>query len=374
MLIAYVLIFLFVMLLSFFVCQIMKRYAADYFGLVDSPSERKIHERPIPSAGGIGIFVGVVGFFAICQLIIFVLLQFPTLVPESISIRLDGLMQRSFQLWTLLGLSTIMMLLGAFDDRFNLHWLIRILVQTTVAIVAVWQGWRLTIFIDFPILTSILSVIWIVGLTNSFNMLDNMNGLSGGIAVICGSFLATVMFISPNPESLEPQFFVAGFLIVLIASIIGFLLHNNPFYASLFMGNSGSYFIGFLMSILTLIATFTSDDQLPQTIFVPIIILAVPLYDMISVITIRIKNGKSPFEGDKNHFSHRLVKLGMSRTQSVLTIYLATIICCIGAILLYQVNFYGAILIVLQTIMTLSIIAILELTAKYKDNQNKNDT
>jgi UDP-GlcNAc:undecaprenyl-phosphate GlcNAc-1-phosphate transferase len=362
---AYVLIFLFVGFISFFVNVQMKRRAG-LFGLVDLPNDRKIHNEPMPSCGGIGIFVGVVSFFALCQLILFVSPFFQTLLPESISIRLDGFWQRSLQLWILLGLGSVVMFLGVLDDRYNLHWGIRISVQTLAAIVAVWQGWRLTVFIDLPLLTGVLSVIWIVGLTNSFNMLDNMNGLSGGVALICGVFLALVMLISPNPESLEPQFFVAGFLVVLISSVSGFLLHNNPFYANLFMGNGGSYFIGFLMAVATLMATFTSD-QLPQTIFVPIIILAIPLYDMISVVIIRIKNGKSPFKGDTNHFSHRLVELGLSRTQSVLTIYLATIICCIGAVLLYKVDFVGAILILAQTIMILLLIAILEIASKYKE-------
>ncbi|MDR2344634.1 MAG: undecaprenyl/decaprenyl-phosphate alpha-N-acetylglucosaminyl 1-phosphate transferase [Planctomycetaceae bacterium] len=370
MVLAYVLIFLFVMFTSYFVCCGIKRNAV-FLGLIDSPGERKIHEQPIETGGGIGIFAAVIVFFAICQLLL-ILLEIPqlkTMIPESISIRIDGLMMRSLQLWTLLGLGTILMLLGVIDDRLNLNWMIRISVQTLVAIAAVQQGWRLTIFIDLPVLTCFLSVIWIVGLTNSFNMLDNMNGLSGGVAAICGIFLAYVMFISPNPESLEPQFFVAGFLIVLVAAIVGFLMHNNPFHARLFMGNGGSYFIGFLMAVSTLIATFANDK--PQTIFVPLIILAVPLYDMISVIVIRIKNAKSPFKGDKNHFSHRLVDLGLSRTQAVLTIYLTTVICCIGAVLLYQVSFYGAILIFIQIIMTLSLIAILEMAVKYNDQNKK---
>ncbi|MDR2642104.1 MAG: undecaprenyl/decaprenyl-phosphate alpha-N-acetylglucosaminyl 1-phosphate transferase [Planctomycetaceae bacterium] len=370
MFLAYIVIFLFVMFVSFTVCYQMKRYAGK-FGLMDFPGDRKIHNQPVPTCGGLGIFAGVILFFAICQLILFAPTQLQTILPQSISIRLDGLMQRSLQLWILLGFGTIVFLLGVLDDKFNLHWVIRISVQTLAAILAVWQGWRLTIFIDLPILTGILSVIWIVGLTNSFNMLDNMNGLSGGVAAICGIFLAIVMILSPNPSSLEPQFFVAGFLIVLVASIVGFLLHNNPFYANLFMGNSGSYFIGFLMAVSTLIATFSSNSQLPQTIFVPIIILAIPLYDMISVIIIRIKNCKSPFEGDKNHFSHRLVELGLNRTQSVLTIYLATIICCIGAVLLYQVSFSGAILILAQIIMMLLLVAILEVAAKYNEENRK---
>ncbi|MDR2172035.1 MAG: undecaprenyl/decaprenyl-phosphate alpha-N-acetylglucosaminyl 1-phosphate transferase [Planctomycetaceae bacterium] len=372
MILSYILVFLFVLFVSFFCCCLIRRYAG-YFGLVDIPGGRKIHECPVSTGGGLGVFFGIFIFFAICQLFLFLTsaMQLQAYIPDFVSIRVDGLMRRSLQLWVLLGLSFVLLFVGLLDDRFNLHWSIRIFVQIVVAVIAVYQGWRLTVFIDVPLLTFVLSVLWIVGLTNSFNMLDNMNGLSGGVAMICGIFLAIVMFISPNPESLEPQFFVAGFLLVIVASLVGFLFHNNPFYAGLFMGNGGSYFIGFLLAVLTLIATFTSGDGLPQTVFVPLIILAVPLYDMISVIIIRIKNGKSPFEGDKNHFSHRLVAIGLTRTQAVLTIYLATVICCIGAILLYQVTFYGAILIFAQIIMLLLLIAILEIAANYNEQKKQ---
>ncbi|MDR1478097.1 MAG: undecaprenyl/decaprenyl-phosphate alpha-N-acetylglucosaminyl 1-phosphate transferase [Planctomycetaceae bacterium] len=368
----YVLIFLFVMLFSFFCCGVVKRRAA-VFGLLDVPGERKIHDEPIPTSGGLGIFAGVIAFFAICQLLTLAAMYLPafqSVLPEVIANRTDGLAQRAAQLWILLGLGALVLVIGVLDDKYNLHWVIRIAAQTLAAIVAVSQGWRLTIFIDIPLLTAVLSVIWIVGLTNSFNMLDNMNGLSGGVAFICGSFLAAVMFISPNPQSLEPQFFIGGFLVVLVAAVAGFLWHNNPFRATLFLGNGGSYFIGFMLAALTMIATFTSSsNQSPQTIFVPLIILAIPLYDTISVVIIRIKNKKSPFVGDKNHFSHRLVELGLSRTQSVLTIYLATVVSCIGAVLLYQVNLTGAILIFAQTVLVVLLIAILEIASKYKESK-----
>jgi UDP-GlcNAc:undecaprenyl-phosphate GlcNAc-1-phosphate transferase len=362
MLVVYVFVLLFVVFVSYFVCCLVRRNSAR-FGLVDLPGERKIHAESVPTGGGIGIFAGVVVFFALCQLIVFVHAQTNVLngiIPEMILVRFDGVMQRCVQLWFLLGLGAVMMVLGVLDDRFNLHWLLRLFVQTAVASAAVYNGVRLTVFIDVPVLTAVLSVIWIVGLTNSFNMLDNMNGLSGGVAAICGLFLALIMFISPNYETLEPQYFIAGFLVVIVSSLIGFLLHNNPFYAKLFMGNGGSYFIGFLLSVVTLLATFSSNYTMPQTVFVPLLILAVPLYDMISVITIRIKNGKSPFEGDKNHFSHRLVELGFSQTQAVLIIYLLTTICCVGAVLLYQIEFHGAVLIFLQILMILLLVAILE--------------
>ncbi len=360
------LVFILAFLLAFSIsavsCGFVRRFAPK-LGLIDKPGDRKIHTTPIPVGGGLGIGASVLLTFAACSL-------FPrieelrTFVPDSAGIHLNGILYRSAKLWMLLGLGSILLLLGTLDDRYNLNWKLRIGIQTLVATIAVWNGWRLTAFLDAPVLTGILSVIWIVGLINSFNMLDNMNGLSAGVAAICAAFLAAVMFITPNPLSQQPQYFIAGFLIVLVGAIAGFLLHNNPFRAAIFMGDGGAYFIGFLLAAATLSATFTGYDSKLQTIYVPLLILAVPLYDMTTVILIRLRNGKSPFVGDRNHFSHRLVDLGLSKTQAVLTVYLTTTLCCLGAILLYRVDFFGATLISVQTLLVLLVIGILEYAAR----------
>ncbi|MDR0336219.1 MAG: undecaprenyl/decaprenyl-phosphate alpha-N-acetylglucosaminyl 1-phosphate transferase [Planctomycetaceae bacterium] len=361
-------------LFSVFLCRQI-RYFAPYWGLVDHPGERKIHTKPIPTGGGLGIGLSVLLTFALCQLCLILIMHtemlqslfpalfptvFQTVFPEVVLVHLNGVVYRSRPLWILLGLGGVLLLLGTIDDRYNLSWIFRFGVQIVVAIIVVSCGWRLTVFINAPILTNVLSVIWIVGLVNSFNMLDNMNGLSAGIATICSVFLAVVMFITPNPLSLQPQFFVAGFLFVLVGALAGFLMYNNPFHASLFMGNGGAYFIGFLLATSTLTATFSGYDGMAHTVYVPLLILAVPVYDMTTVILIRIRNKKSPFVGDKNHFSHRLVDLGFSKTQAVLTVYLTTTICCLGSLLLYQVNFLGASLIFLQTLLLLFLIGIIE--------------
>lgn len=354
-------------LLSFAGCFLVRRNAGR-LGLVDHPGERKIHAAPIPTGGGLGIGLGVIGFFALCQAGLFLALNVEAigaLLPESVSVHLPGAWHRSVSLWTLLGLGGVLLVLGVLDDRYNLNWKLRLGIQTLVAVAAVAGGWRLTAFLEWPLLTDLLSVLWIVGLINSFNMLDNMNGLSAGTATICASFLAAVMFLTPNPASQEPQFFVAGFLIVLVGAIAGFLVFNNPFRALMFMGDGGAYFIGFLLATLTLTATFSGYERNNwQTLYVPLLILAVPLYDTTTVVLIRLRQGKSPFEGDKNHFSHRLVDVGLTTTQAVLTIYLATAICCLGALLLYQVDFLGASVIFLQTLLVLLLVGILERAAR----------
>ncbi len=383
MLFAFVLAFVAAFMVSANTCGLVRRFAPQ-LGLLDKPGERKIHTTPIPVGGGLGIGLGVLMTFAAGSLLLLLLpgeslrAILPNLASDFLAMHRDGLVHRSAQLWTLLGLATILLALGTLDDRYNLSWKPRLGIQTLVAMAAVGQGWRLTAFMDAPLLTDALSVIWIVGLVNSFNMLDNMNGLSAGVAAICAAFLAAVMFITPNPLSQQPQFFVAGFLIVLVGAIAGFLLYNNPFRASMFMGDGGAYFIGFLLAVTTLSATFagyssagygSEHKSTPQTLYVPLLILAVPLYDTMTVVLIRLKNGKSPFVGDKNHFSHRLVDLGLSKTLAVLTVYLTTAICCIGAVLLYRVDFFGATLIFFQTLLVLLLVGLMEYAARKKEQR-----
>jgi UDP-GlcNAc:undecaprenyl-phosphate/decaprenyl-phosphate GlcNAc-1-phosphate transferase len=240
-------------------------------------------------------------------------------------------------------------------------------VQFAVAALVVWRGWRLTMFVDIPWLTQIASVLWIVALVNSFNMLDNMDGLSGGVAAIAAATLAAVLLTMPDPQTSAPQLFVAGFLLVLVGALLGFLAHNRP-PAKLFMGDAGSYFIGFCVAVATIMATFTGGDLPRHSILVPLCVMAVPFYDMLTVILIRLRQGRSPFEADKNHFSHRLVDLGMTKVQAVLTIYLMTATCGLGALLLHQVDATGAVIVALLVACVLMLVGILETTVRGGQN------
>jgi UDP-GlcNAc:undecaprenyl-phosphate GlcNAc-1-phosphate transferase len=177
--------------------------------------------------------------------------------------------------------------------------------------------------------------------------------------------LGIVMLLTPEPASHLPQLFVAGFLFLLVGALVGFLFHNRP-PARLFMGDAGSYFVGFCLAVMTILATFSGDSLPRHAILAPLCVLAVPLYDTLSVVCIRLRAGRSPFEGDTNHFSHRLVALGLTKTQAVLTIYLTTAACGLGALLLHQVNEGGAVIVVLLIACLLAVIAILEMTARRK--------
>ncbi len=197
-------------------------------------------------------------------------------------------------------------------------------------------------------------------------MLDNMDGLSGGVAAIIAASMSVVMLTTPDPGTTQPQVFVAILLLITFGSISGFLVHNRP-PAKIFMGDAGSYLVGFLIAVSMLMATYAGNETKPHAVLAPLCAMAVPLYDMVTVLWIRIREGRSLFVGDRSHFSHRLVELGLSRTQAVLTIYLVTITCGLAAILLTHVSILQAIMVLGIVACMLLLIVILESTGWRKD-------
>ena len=349
------------------VCWVRRKALA--WKLVDQPSSRKVHQVPTPLGGGLGIWSGLVLPFLVGYLLLWLVdLEGggPSWIPAFVKPHLVGLQSQLTGLVLLLAGASSLMLVGLIDDFRGLHWRLRLGLQFSItAICLIWQGWQLTIFIDLPILTVGLSVIWVVALINSFNMLDNMDGASAGVAAIAAAILAVFLLMPGEGES-ESQLFVAGFLLVLVGALLGFLLHNRP-PAKIFMGDAGSYFVGFCIGVATLLATYVSDQSAgTHALLAPLCVMAVPFYDMVTVIWIRCREGRSPFQADRSHFSHRLVELGFTKGQAVLTIYLMTATCGLGALLLRHVDWAGAIIIVLMIVCVLALIAILETTARRK--------
>lgn len=359
---------------SYVVAALVRRYAAR-LGLVDQPGERKLHDAPIPLGGGLAIWLGVVLPLAAGQAVLAWWMMrhdgfadtggLFTSLTAFVEPHLGGLLEQSGRLWMLLGGATLLMILGLVDDIRGLNWKLRIAVQFAVAVATVAAGWRMTLFVDLPLLTAAVSVVWIVGLINTFNMLDNMDGLSAGVAAIAATILAVVIFLSPESIRSGPQLFVGGLLLVLVGSLLGFLVHNRP-PARLFMGDAGSYFVGYLTATMTISATFAGEGLPRHAVLAPLCVLAIPLYDTISVIAIRLRQGRSPFEGDRSHVSHRLVDLGLSKPQAVLVIYGATLLCGLGALLLHRVELLGAIVILLLVGACLIAIALVEIAAVRK--------
>lgn len=290
-------------------------------------------------------------------------------LPQQVLPYLEGIWSQAGQLWGLLAGGTVLVILGVMDDRRGVNEWIRLGVEFAVAAFVVYGlGFGLTAYIGIDWLTNILSMIWIVGVINSFNMLDNMDGLSGGVAAIIAAAMAAVMLTTPDPGTARPQLFVAALLLVVCGSLLGFLWHNRP-PAKIFMGDGGSYLVGFLVAVAMLMATYAGNTDRPHAVLAPLCVMAVPLYDMGTVLWIRIREGRSPFIGDRSHFSHRLVDLGLSRSQAVLTIYLVTGTCGLAAVLLTHVSIPQAAMVLGIVVCMLLLVIILESTGWQKDDE-----
>ena len=284
---------------------------------------------------------------------------------------LDGVWLRAGQLWSLLAAATVLFGLGVCDDRGGVRVGIRLAVEFAVAAFVVYfMGFGLTAFIGAEWLTNLMSIVWIVAVINSFNMLDNMDGLSGGVAAIIAASMAIVMLTTPDPGTARPQLFVAVLLMIVCGSLLGFLWHNRP-PAKIFMGDGGSYLVGFLVAVAMLMATFAGGggETRPHAILAPLCAMAVPMYDMATVLWIRIREGRSPFVGDHSHFSHRLVGLGLSRPRAVMTIYLVTGTCGLAAVLLTHVSVLQAAAVLGIVGCMLMLVVILESTGWRKKDE-----
>ncbi len=288
-------------------------------------------------------------------------------MPGNLAIYTDGLRARGGELLGIMGLATCIMVMGVMDDRFTLEWKPRLLVQIALATVFV-VGWgRVTLFPPFTnrYFTGFVTVLWIVGLTNSFNMLDNMDGLSASVGLIAAALFAAA-------QVAVGSLFVPAVLLILVGALAGFLVHNhNP--ARLFMGDAGSNFLGFMLGTLTVAGTFTrpyDEGYSPFAVLSPLLVMAVPLYDTTSVILIRLREGRSPFRADRRHFSHRLVDRGLTPKRAVWTIDLVTLASGLGALLLHRLGAFGAGVVVAQTACLLGIVAVLEASTKRPERRD----
>ncbi|RLS40664.1 MAG: undecaprenyl/decaprenyl-phosphate alpha-N-acetylglucosaminyl 1-phosphate transferase [Planctomycetota bacterium] len=343
---------------AIFACAVtpLIRKWAPALGLIDLPGHRKVHVLPTPRGGGIAIFVGI--FIPILALSIFGLLGEHTRFQglQDIAAELGNDSRRLIQMSSIAIGAIVLFLTGLADDRWNLSWKFRLVLQLSVAVGVVMAGVRATVFVDQPWFGFAATVLWILVLTNAMNFLDNMDALSAGIGLIASLIFAGIMVVMVR----TPTMSVALPLVLLSGALMGFLFWNRP-PASIFMGDCGSNLIGFLLATLTVTGTFYESTGSRHVMLAPLCVMAVPLYDFCTVILIRLSQRRSPFHGDKSHFSHRLVELGMRPAHAVLTIHLTTAMTGLGGLLLYKVpDWAGATLVVALIFCVLAIIAILE--------------
>lgn len=265
-------------------------------GLVDLPGERKIHHRPISRLGGIAIWLSTM-----FTLFLLIILSGAYPYKELLSgIVLGG---------------TLMFLLGTIDDIYGLSAKFKFFIQIAIATIVFLLGVRIDSVVMFshdPIvfglgISYIITILWIVGISNAVNLIDGIDGLAGSVVTLSAVTLGLIaVTVGANNISSLVAFILAG-------SMLAFLTYNfNP--AKIFMGDSGALFAGFLMATLSV----TGIIQASTLAFVPLFILSVPIMDTVFSFTRRILKGKSPFVADAEHIHHKLLKLGFSQNRTVL--------------------------------------------------------
>jgi UDP-GlcNAc:undecaprenyl-phosphate GlcNAc-1-phosphate transferase len=201
--------------------------------------------------------------------------------------------------------------------------------------------------VDIPFVNEIVTVVWVVGITNALNFLDNMDGLSSGVAAVAAGFFLLLAAFSG-------QYLVASLAAALLGACIGFLYYNfNP--ATIFMGDSGSLFIGFVLAAVGIKLRFDNPDIV--TWMVPVLVLGLPVFDTTLVVVSRIRRGVNPFTtAGKDHTSHRLVAMGFTRREAVLILYMSCVVLGMIALFLTRAS-------VLEAYATAGVVAVLALIA-----------
>jgi UDP-GlcNAc:undecaprenyl-phosphate GlcNAc-1-phosphate transferase len=337
----------------------LAKRVAPRVGLVAYPKADRYHRAIIPLGGGAAIFL-TLALFLLAATVVIRFLMVPgylSWLAEHAGFNPADFLRHRGELIAILLCATVLFAVGLWDDRRTLGPLVKLIAQCAVAALAVlFADVRVEFFIENQVVTALLSAFWIVLIVNAFNFLDNMDGASAGIAAIASGVLLTA-------AAFNGQVFVGGLALIFIGALLGFLVFNFP-PASIFMGDAGSLVVGFFVALLTLRTDYYQQAQSGSwyPVLLPLVAMAVPLYDFTSVTLLRLSQGKSPFVGDTQHFSHRLKRHGLTDTQTVLTLYTATLCTGLGATFLYQVNLVGAILIVAQTLLIIGIIGIFEST------------
>ncbi len=308
------LIFATALALAVGITPFFRRIAAK-MGIVDVPEARKIHRAPVPLLGGIAIYLAF-----IVALLLFGERRY-FFVSELISILLGA---------------TFVSFLGIWDDRWGVRPLLKLMGQALAATLLFAAGVKVA-FLPNPWLNFAVTLLWVVGITNALNLLDNMDGLSGGIGAVAAAFFLLL-------SALNGQYLVGSLAAALLGACVGFLYYNlNP--ATIFMGDTGSLFLGFVLAAVGIKLRFPGHPDI-KTWMIPVIVLGLPIFDTTLVVLSRLRRGLNPLTNPgKDHLSHRLVKLGLSQREAVMACYLlcgalgviATFIMLLGIVEAYVV-------------------------------------
>ena len=300
-------------LIPFFVVVIFMpivKKIASHVNALDIPNERKVHKFPIPRLGGLGIYAGfLVGYMIFGE---------ATPIMNSV----------------LIG-SFILVLTGVFDDIKPLKPLPKFFGQTMACLVIIFYGGILIkdidafgIYLNFGIFSYPLTLFFMLGCINSLNFIDGLDGLAGGIATI---FFLAIGIIAACRCQLDLSFIIT---FIMLGSCLGFLMYNfHP--ASIFMGDSGSMFLGFIMSIITMLGY---KNVMLSSMIIPLLLLSIPILDTTFAILRRKLKGESISKPDKSHIHHQFLKRGFSQVGTVITIYTITFLFATASVIYVLVN------------------------------------
>lgn len=329
--------------------------------------------RSIPNIGGVGIFLGAVGPLVVGLALLSMSGSVWQVFPEFARPSAE-LVATSLPTWiAIVTVALVLHVMGLVDDRRSLGAGLKLLMQIVLAacLVLLFDVRLLQLLDDLGtigwVCSVVLTILWLVVITNAFNFLDNMDGLAAGV----GAIAALVLVVA---TMMNAQWFISISLALLVGAQVGFLLFNFP-PAKIFMGDGGSLVIGWLLAVATVRTTFvdTADPDYAlgsawYGVLMPVVVLAVPLYDFTSVVVVRTLQGRSPFVGDQQHFSHRLVTRGLSSRRAVLVIWALALATGMSGILLGSARPWMAVLIGVQTLFLLGILAVLELGTRQAES------
>ena len=298
------------LVISFLSTPIVKSFAYK-LGAIDVPKdERRMHKVPIPRMGGLAIFLGF-----IISVLLFV----------EVDDQMKGI---------LLG-SVIIVVMGIIDDITPLRASLKFVIQILAALIPVYYGVQITcisnpnLFSDNPYwnfgwLSIPITVIWIVGLTNAVNLIDGLDGLAIGVSSISALTMLAIAILVAEPQ-------VAVIMAALVGACIGFMPYNmNP--AKIFMGDTGSTFLGYILACITIQGLFNFYAVI--SFVVPFLILGLPIFDTMFAIIRRISHGQNPMAPDRSHVHHRLIDMGLNQKQAVAVLYVISAILGLSAVVL----------------------------------------
>jgi UDP-GlcNAc:undecaprenyl-phosphate GlcNAc-1-phosphate transferase len=287
-------------------------------GLMDDPGRRKIHDAPIPLAGGLAVLTGL-----LLPLIAgAILLKLGMVRISFAALIVHGIDRRAAELGIIAFGAIAITVLGWYDDKHELKPLPKFAGQLFIAILVAMACKRITLFVPSIVFSYVITVLWLLTVINAFNFMDNMNGLCAGLGVIGAWFFALI-------AAAKGEYLVALIAFLICGALLGFLPYNFP-KARAFLGDAGSHLVGYLLAVLAILPHFyTRQNPHPLAVFSPLLVLAVPLFDLAWVVAWRTRARRPFWVGDTNHLSHQLVRAGFSQTLAVLTLWLVAVL--IGA-------------------------------------------